>query len=139
MEKYEDNLIDLLYEKQNMLKKQKEDQWNHNNSIPVTNTEWCILSLVYGKQPTIPEVTQQLGISRQATHKSIKTLDSKGFISICRVENNKRNKYLNLTSFGEACYLKNQQLKEEIEKEIGQNIGDENITLLKELLKRDWI
>jgi len=139
LEKYEDTLIDLISVKQSILKKQKEEQWNHNNSIPVTNTEWYILSLIYGKQPTIPEITQQLGISRQATHKCIKTLDSKGFISTQRVENNKRNKCLNLTPIGEACFLKNQQLKEEIENEIGQKIGHENITLLKELLKRDWI
>lgn len=138
MDKCETNIIDLIHEKQFRLRKRQQDMWNAQSSIPITNTEWSILALIYGKQPTISEIAQQVGITRQAAHKSIKTLDAKGLIDINPMKNNNRNKCIKLTSLGTDCFLKNQKLKDEIEKEIGQKIGCDKITQLKELLKRNW-
>jgi len=132
------NLIDLIYEKQIRLLKKKQDKWNAKSSIPIKNTEWSILTLIYGKQPTISEIAQQVGITRQAAHKSIRTLDAKGLIDINPMENNNRNKCIKLTDLGVNCVLENQKLKDEIEKEISQEIGQDNIELLKNILKRNW-
>lgn len=132
------NIIDLINEKQLRLWKIKQDKWNTNNSVQLTNTEWSILALIYGNLPTISEVAQQLGITRQAAHKTIKSLDNKGFIVVNPVENNNRNKCIKLTPLGEEFFLENQKIKNEMEKEIGQKIGQDKLNLLKELLKGDW-
>jgi len=132
------NIIDLIFEKQLRLSKLKQDKWNSKNSEQLTNTEWSILALLYGKLPTISEVAQQLGITRQATHKTMKALDAKGLIVVNPVENNHRNKCIKLTPLGEEIYHENQKIKNEMEKEIGQKIGQDKLYLLKELLKGDW-
>jgi DNA-binding MarR family transcriptional regulator len=77
-------------------------------------------------------------ISRQATHKSIKQLESKGMLEISNAENNKKEKCLKLTKLGEDCYEKNEALKATLEKKIADKIGIEHLTRLKEILKLDW-
>ncbi|WP_339227514.1 hypothetical protein NSQ77_18350 [Oceanobacillus sp. FSL K6-2867] len=39
---------------------------------------------------------------------------------------------------GEECYEKNEALKTNIEKQIADKIGLENLTVLKKILKMDW-
>ncbi|KMT21748.1 MarR family winged helix-turn-helix transcriptional regulator [Clostridium cylindrosporum] len=133
------DLIDLISEKHMSLRKLSEDMWNDESSISITNSEWFIISMAYGSQPTIAEVAHSIDISRQATHKCIKTLKSKGIIEIHNVENNNRDKCLRLTRLGEKYYMKNKMLKETIVKNIADKIGRENMIFLKDLLKQDWI
>ncbi|NLZ82402.1 MAG: winged helix-turn-helix transcriptional regulator, partial [Clostridiales bacterium] len=126
--------------KNSNLRKIKEDKWNNQNSIQITNSEWSILSIIYGKNPSpaISEISGQIDITRQATHKCIKSLNGKGLILISKMENNNRNKCLELTPLGEAIFLENQKLKEDIEKEIELTIGSDNFIQLKDILKRSW-
>lgn len=131
-------LIDLINDKHIMLKNVYEQKWNKYCNITITNSEWVILSLIYGKQPTISEISQQVHISRQATHKCIKILNSKGLIVINNVENNNKNKCLKLTTLGEKYYMENELIKKNIEDDITSKIGDENLALLKDLLKKEW-
>lgn len=133
------DLLDLYTNKYVLLRKLCEKTWNNMNDIPITNSEWSIISIVYGNQPSISEVSQQVDISRQATHKCIKTLKSKDLIEINNVENNKRDKCLKLTAYGEKCYFEYEALKEAIEKDIEDKIGTEKLIILKNLLKDDWI
>ena len=106
--------------------------------MPVSNTEWGILALAHGKHPTISEIAQQMGISRQAAHKCINALNKKGLICINNALNNNRNKCVHLTLLGENYLMENLKLKEEIEKELELRLGSENINFLKELLKKEW-
>jgi len=131
-------LLDNISDKYLQLRKTVEDMWNSSYNIAITNSEWQILSLIYGKKPTIAEITKKVDISRQATHKNIKLLHSKGLIAIHNVENNNKNKYLELTPFGEACYLDSKLMKESIEKDIITKIGSENAAILKNILQMDW-
>jgi len=132
------NLIDLISAKYFKLRKINEQMWNTSNNILITNSEWYIISAIYGKQPTISEITQQVNKSRQATHKSIKTLNSKCLIIISNVENNSRDKCLKLTPLGEQCYLENKLLKAAIERDIVAKLGSQKVILLKDLLKTEW-
>lgn len=133
------DLINLFSAKYYKLKKLNEQMWSSSYNISITSSEWFILSLIYGKQPTISEITLQVNTSRQATHKSIQALKSKGLIIINNVANNNRNKCLELTPLGSKFFLENKRLKEDIEKTIITNIGVENVLQLKNLLKLDWI
>ena len=132
------DLIDLLSEHHILLRRISEKLWNDSSDINISNSEWFIIARIYQKQPTISYVSKQVDISRQATHKLIKSLESKGLVIVKNVENNKKDKCIKLTALGEECYEKNESLKATIEKKIANHIGTEQLILLKDILKADW-
>lgn len=132
------DLFDLLSERHLLLRGITEKMWNDNSNIHISNSEWFIMARIYQKQPTIAEVSKNVDISRQATHKFIKKLESKGLVEVMNVKHNNKEKCIKLTSFGEECYEKNEALKSFLEKKIADYIGAEQVTFLKELLKSDW-
>jgi DNA-binding MarR family transcriptional regulator len=132
------DLIDLLSEHHILLRRISEKLWNDSSDINISNSEWFIIARIYQKQPTISYVSKQVDISRQATHKLIKSLESKGLVVVKNVENNKKDKCIKLTALGEECYEKNESLKATIEKKIANHIGAEQLILLKDILKADW-
>lgn len=132
------DLFDALSERHHQIRSISEKLWNDSNNIYLSNSEWFILSRIYQKQPTISYVSKHVDISRQATHKFIKKLESKGLVEINSMENNKKDKCLKLTKLGEECYEQNELLKANIEKTIIDSIGEEKVNLLKEILKSDW-
>lgn len=133
------NIIDLFSERHFQLRKIAEKLWNDHSKIYLSNSEWFILARVYQKQqPTISFVSKQVDISRQATHKFIKSLEEKGLVEINNVANNKKEKCLKLTQLGKECYEENESLKAEIENKLADKIGTERVELLKDILKADW-
>lgn len=132
------DLVDILSERHFLLRSITEKLWNDRSDIYISNSEWFIMARIYKKQPTIAYVSKHVDISRQATHKFIKSLEAKGLVEIHNVENNKKEKCLRLTELGENCYEKNEALKATLEKKIADKIGTENLLLLKEILKLDW-
>ena len=132
------DLLDLLSERHNLVRRIAEKAWNDHNDICISNSEWYIMARIYKKRPTISYITKNVEISRQATHKFIKKLSEKGLVEIHNVEYNKKVKSIELTSLGEQCYEKNEALKAEIEGEIAAQIGHEQLQQLKDLLKLDW-
>jgi DNA-binding MarR family transcriptional regulator len=132
------DLIDLLSERHSLVRKISEQAWNAQSEIYISNSEWYILSRIYKKQPTISYVTKNVEISRQAIHKFIIKLSEKGLVEIKNVENNKKEKCVQLTALGEECYEKNEALKAQLENKIAKKIGMEHVTILKGLLKLDW-
>ncbi|WP_375141622.1 MarR family winged helix-turn-helix transcriptional regulator [Bacillus sp. EB600] len=133
------DLIDLISERHVQLRSITEKLWNNNSTIYISNSEWFIIARIYEKkQPTISYVSKHVDISRQATHKFIKQLEEKGLVEIKNVENNKKEKCIQLTSLGEECYEKNESLKATLEEKIAAKIGAEQLSTLKEILKADW-
>ena len=131
-------VIGLLSERHAVLHRLVEEKWNENNTLYISNSEWYILKRIYKKQTTISEVTKSVDISRQATHKFIKSLQEKGLVEVQNVENSKKHKAICMTAFGEACYEKNELIKAEIEEQLVDTIGEEHVTTLKNILKLDW-
>ena len=132
------DLIDLLSERHNLVRRIAEKTWNHQSEIYISNSEWYIMARIYKKRPAISYVTKNVEISRQAIHKFIKNLSAKGLVEIQNVENNKKEKCIQLTALGEECYEKNEALKAQLENKIAANIGIEQVKILKDLLKLDW-
>lgn len=133
------DLFDLINNKYFELRNMNEIKWHDTNNITITNSEWYIISFLYNKQLSISELAKQLGISRQAAHKSIKALYSKGLIYANHLENNNRNKIISLTSIGDGCYLNNKEIKKNIEDQIIEKLGSDKMDLLIELLNCDWV
>ncbi len=132
------DLLDTLSERHNQLRYLAEKLWNETSDFSISNSEWYIMSRIYKKQTTIAYVSKNVDISRQATHKFIKNLRAKGLVNVMDVENNKKEKRIELTPFGDDCYEKNEALKMKIEKQLAQKIGDEQVEILKNVLKMDW-
>ena len=59
-------------------------------------------------------------------------------MKIANVENNKKEKCIQLTALGEECYEKNAELKARLEDKIAEKIGLEQVNMLKNLLKLEW-
>ncbi|MDN7246120.1 MarR family winged helix-turn-helix transcriptional regulator [Planococcus shenhongbingii] len=132
------DLIDLLSERHSLVRGISERAWNSQSDIYISNSEWYIMARIYKKQPTISYITKNVEISRQAIHKFIKNLEAKGLVEINNVENNKKEKWIQLTAWGEGCYEKNEGLKAQLEKRIADQIGVEQVQVLKDILKLDW-
>lgn len=132
------DFIDLLSERHIQLRRIIENVWNDNSDIYLSNSEWFIMARIYKKQPTISYVSKSVDISRQATHKFIKSLESKGLVTISSMENNKKDKCIQLTKLGEECYEKNLSIKADLVKKITDQIGKEKFEVLNDLLKFDW-
>ncbi|MFJ5716012.1 MarR family winged helix-turn-helix transcriptional regulator [Neobacillus sp. NPDC093127] len=132
------DLIDLLSERHSLVRKISEKAWNDQSEIYISNSEWYIMARIYKKQPSISYVTKNVEISRQAIHKFIKNLSEKGLVEIKNVENNKKEKCIQLTALGEECYEKNAALKAQLENKIAEKIGAPEVKILKDLLKVDW-
>ncbi|QCJ45067.1 winged helix-turn-helix transcriptional regulator [Bacillus sp. S3] len=132
------DLIDLISERHSLVRKISEKAWNDKSEIYISNSEWYIMARIYKKRPTISYVTKNVEISRQAIHKFIKNLSAKGLVEINNLENNKKEKCIQLTPFGVECYEKNEALKAQLENNIAEKIGAEQVKMLKDLLKLDW-
>lgn len=132
------DLFDLLSERHTLVRRISEKSWNDQNEIKISNSEWYIMARIYKKRPTISQVTKNVDISRQAIHKFIKNLSTKGLVIIQNVENNKKEKCIELTPLGEECYEKNAALKAQLESKIVEKIGEEKVNILKDILKLDW-
>lgn len=130
--------VDLLNEYHVQINKMKERLWNEKSDIYISNSEWLILKEIYKSSPTISNVSKQVDISRQATHKFIKNLESKGLLEIRNIQNNKKNKYVELTKLGEQCFEQYEVIMEKIEKEISEIIGQDKFEILIEIFKTDW-
>lgn len=132
------DLFDLISEKNLMIRKVTEELWNSSNDIYISNSEWFIIARIYNKNPTISSINKQVNITRQATHKFIRSLESKGLVEVNQVTHNKKEKCIRLTTLGEACYEKNESLKAGLEKKIADQIDREKLDVFKEILKLDW-
>lgn len=132
------DLIDLISERHTQLRAIIEKAWNDNSDIYISNSEWYIMARIYKRHPTISYVTKHVAISRQAIHKFIKNLESKGLIQISNSENNHRDKSICLTELGEKCYEKNMTLKAVLMNKIIDRIGIDQFNILKNILKADW-
>ena len=132
------DLVDLLSERHILLRKIIEDTWNSNHDIYISNSEWFIMAKTYKKQPTIASISKNVNITRQATHKFVKSLEQKGLVEVGPVENNKKEKCLRLTELGERYHEENEKIRTELVRQIANTIGTEKVKALETILKLDW-
>lgn len=132
------DLIDLLSERHNQVRKISEKAWNDQSEMSISNSEWYIMSKIYKKQPTISYVNRNVEISRQAIHKFIKQLSAKGLVEVENAEHSKKDKCIRLTDLGEECFEKNEALKKQLEDRIMEAVGEKQFAVLKDVLRQDW-
>lgn len=131
-------LIDLLSGHHHKIQKALEEAWDNHSDISISKSEWNIIIRIYDKRLPVSHITKSLDISRQAIHKLIKNLSAKGLIEVHKMENNKKERCIALTTFGAECYEKYMDQKIRMENQIIENLGDEQIKMLKTILQLDW-
>lgn len=131
-------LLDLLSERHDQIRRISEQAWNAQHDIYISNSEWYILARVYRNKPTIAEITRNVHISRQATHKLIKNLKSKELVTVTDHPTSRKDKCIELTDLGVRCYEQNEALKADLEQKIADSLGEDAFQQLKILLTADW-
>ena len=131
------NIIDLISEKHIALRREVEERWSKSGEEEITHTEAMLLAKINMGRIPLAEVARQANVSRQAMHKCAKKLEDKGYLKFIASETNQT--YTSLTEKGILYCKKSNELKEKIEQEITESLGEENIKLIKKLFEREWI
>ncbi|MCT4784031.1 MULTISPECIES: MarR family winged helix-turn-helix transcriptional regulator [Exiguobacterium] len=131
-------LLDLLAARHDQIRRISEQAWNDQHDIYISNSEWYVLARIYQKKPTIAEVTRGVHISRQAVHKLIKNLDTKGLVLVTDHPTSRKDKCIELSELGITCYEQNEALKAGLERDIANALGDDAFQQLQTLLQADW-
>ncbi|MCM3740511.1 winged helix DNA-binding protein [Oceanobacillus luteolus] len=134
----EKDLFDLLSKKNREIRKAIEDRWNNKNEIQLTKSEWFILDRINYGQEMLADVCKNGEITRQGTHKLIRKLEAQGLVKLTNLDENKRNKYVQLTQLGLNCYEENKALKQALEERIKNALGQAAYDELKKTLAADW-
>ncbi len=127
--------FDLFNECHLQINNIKERLWNEMSDIYISNSEWFIMRIIYKNTSRMSYVSKQINISRQATHKFIKNLESKGLLKISNLQNNKKDKCVQLTKLGEQCVDQYDVLMSKLDNEIVKKYGHNQFELLNKFLK----
>ncbi|MBD7910790.1 MULTISPECIES: MarR family transcriptional regulator [Clostridium] len=132
------SLIDLVSEKQQELRVKivniGEERWGES----VTQSESNMLAVIEKENMTIAEAARKINVSRQAAHKCVQGLITRGYINTTSIEGNQRNKLIVLTDKGKKYCNEMIVIKREVEEEIEESIGKANIELLRQCLNSKW-
>ena len=131
------NIIDLISEKHITLRREVEERWSESGEEDITYTEAMLLAKINMGKISLAEVARQANVSRQAMYKCAKKLEVKGYLEFIASESNQT--YTCLTEKGVLYCKKSNELKDIIEEEITQKLGEENMKLIKKLLECEWI
>lgn len=131
------NIIDLISEKHITLRREVEERWSESGEEDITHTEAMLLAKINMGKISLAEVARQANVSRQAMYKCAKKLEVKGYLEFIASESNQT--YTSLTEKGVLYCKKSNELKDIIEEEITQKLGEENMKLIKKLLECEWI
>lgn len=131
------NLIDLISEKHIVLRRTVEERWSSSEEEEISHTEALLLAKINMGKISLAEVARCANVSRQAMFKCAKKLEEKGYLKFIAQEGH--HKYTQLTSKGVSYCERSQQLKNQIEQEISEKIGEQSVELLKQLLMSDWV
>ncbi|WP_294133980.1 MarR family winged helix-turn-helix transcriptional regulator [uncultured Clostridium sp.] len=131
------NIIDLISEKHITLRREVEERWSESGEEDITHTEAMLLAKINMGKISLAEVARQANVSRQAMYKCAKKLEVKGYLEFIASESNQT--YTCLTEKGVLYCKKSNELKDIIEEEITQKLGEENMKLIKKLLECEWI
>lgn len=132
------NLIGLLTERQLEIRQTCQKMWNCHYDVYIADSEWAALRAASAEALTISEMAKRLGISRQAVHKLVKSMELKELLKVYETPEYKNRKYIVITEKGKDYDIVYQKVKEELLEKIERTMGSDNTCQLKKLLSIDW-
>lgn len=133
------NLVDLISEMHKVLRAKVNDRWNENNVEKINQTESHILGILGRESTTVAQLSREINISRQATHKCVQNLIVRGYLEIENMKGSNKEKLVVLTEKGKICNDEMLHIKSSIEEEICKELGNSSVEILKLLLRKKWI
>jgi len=136
------NLVDLVSEKHKKLRKEVMKLWVIQHDEYISDSESHMIHMIGNmniKEMTVAQIARKMNISRQGAHKCAKKLIDSEYIIMKAIEGNNRDKLLTLSKKGEEYCKEMLILKQQVEEEIINNIGYENVEFLKNILRKSWI
>lgn len=92
-----------------------------------------------GKEPvSLSELARRLVVSRQAVHQMANEAMRHGLVELTDSPSNKRVRLVRFTPKGEAMFAKGTRTLEQIERELSERIGAEDMETLRRILAKDW-
>lgn len=131
------DLVGLLNEKYALLTSRRDTLWQEAGRVPVSASEWYLLSWILNGANTVSALARDAHISRQAAHKTISMLQQKGMVLVSYADK-RRTKQLEATPFGTECYSLNLELRRTVEQEVLQTVGKSRLESLKDILSQNW-
>lgn len=129
-------LIDLMSDKHLFLRKKVAEL----DGEELNRTETHILAVVEtAVKVSISEIGRAVNLTRQGTHKSVLGLIERGYLEESQDADNRRDRYVRLTSKGQQACDRQLTVKQELERRIAEKLGLEQAKLLKQLLLEDWL
>jgi DNA-binding MarR family transcriptional regulator len=132
------DLFTLLDEKHRITRQAIEHKWNQTHTNPIKKSEWFILNRINGEKKLLSEVCRNDELSRQGSHKVIRNLEKRGLLKTEIVDHQKRTKYVELTSKGIYYVEEIDKLKQEVEEQVKEMIGEDLFYPLKKALAENW-
>ena len=133
------NLVDLISEMHKVLRAKVNDRWNENNIEKINQTESHILGILGRESTTVAQLSREINISRQATHKCVQKLIVRGYLEIENMKGSNKEKLVVLTEKGKICNDEMLHIKFSIEEEICNERGDSSVEIIKLLLRKKGI
>lgn len=133
------NLLELLYKQYKQLRDYIVIQWDEQNEISLSNSEWNCLHAVIEGAKSVPEIMQRNEITKQAAHKVIKSLEEKGMVLTSLVKTPKVQRQVELTDFGRYIYSKSLVVHLEVEEKLRHTLGNDVYEQLVETLNKKWL
>lgn len=133
------DLIELLYRQHKQLRYAAEMMWNEKFELHLTSSEWYVLKSIAEGKVTVPELVEQLDITKQGVHKFLQALQDKELISTELIQGAKRQKIAHLTDRGKAVMRKSLALDNEISEKVRASIGNEQYEQLISILGKPLI
>ncbi|MEM7020709.1 MAG: MarR family transcriptional regulator [Pseudomonadota bacterium] len=99
-----------------------------------TPAEAKLFATLRGKQRSISELARVLGVSRQAVHNTVHKLIAAGVVELINSPSNQRDKLVRITERGHEVQKMAAKNLREIEEELADSIGRENLELVRRLL-----
>ncbi len=128
------NIIDLVSETHQRLRQRVGDRWVDSGNEAIAQSESHLMARVALRALSLAEAARQMGISRQAVQKTASKLRDKGYLEFRQRGENRRDKYMFLTSAGHRYIELSENLKLEMEEEIMTRVGSDDIQFLKKIL-----
>ena len=128
------NVIDLISETHTRLRRRVLLRWEESGNESISQSETHLLAKINMNPLTISEAARQTGVSRQATQKTASKLIDKGYVTFRHQDDNRRDKYMFLTSRGKNYIELSEKMKRKMEEDMMKKIGSDRINELKEIL-----
>lgn len=113
---------------------ERNAQLREGGEFTGTPAEAKLFAVLRGRRRTISELARSLGVSRQAVHTTLKRLIHEGVLETVPHPDNQRDKLVQVTAKGQQVRKMAARNIRQIEAEVAQSIGEENMERMRELL-----